>query len=178
MKKLMIAMAVAMLGVVANAAAVTWAMSAITDSPDNTKSAGWVGYYLDAGTYTAFEALAADQVAAYVSENALYSATTASNRGAIQLQVKSPATAFEAGDTMNGYLVLFDAASASDAKNFAYTGLKDGVIGAAGANLTLNYGTFAASTKGGWQTTAVPEPTSGLLMLLGMAGLALRRRRA
>ncbi|MBQ5531427.1 MAG: PEP-CTERM sorting domain-containing protein [Kiritimatiellae bacterium] len=24
----------------------------------------------------------------------------------------------------------------------------------------------------------VPEPTSGLLMLLGMAGLALRRRRA
>ena len=31
-------------------------------------------------------------------------------------------------------------------------------------------------TGGGWY--AVPEPTSGLLMLLGMAGLALRRRRA
>ena len=31
-------------------------------------------------------------------------------------------------------------------------------------------------TTGGWY--AVPEPTSGLLMLLGMAGLALRRRRA
>ena len=30
---------------------------------------------------------------------------------------------------------------------------------------------------GGWYA-AVPEPTSGLLMLLGMAGLALRRRRA
>ena len=29
-----------------------------------------------------------------------------------------------------------------------------------------------------WSTAAVPEPTSGLLMLLGMAGLALRRRRA
>jgi len=31
---------------------------------------------------------------------------------------------------------------------------------------------------GGNFTASVPEPTSGLLMLLGMAGLALRRRRA
>ena len=32
-------------------------------------------------------------------------------------------------------------------------------------------------TSGGY-TVAVPEPTSGLLMLVGLAGLALRRRRA
>ena len=42
-----------------------------------------------------------------------------------------------------------------------------------GGTLDATYGAFSAS---GWQS--VPEPTSGLLMLLGMAGLALKRKRA
>ena len=32
--------------------------------------------------------------------------------------------------------------------------------------------------SGNFQAAAVPEPTSGLLLLLGMAGLALRRKQA
>jgi hypothetical protein len=36
-------------------------------------------------------------------------------------------------------------------------------------------GSWSASS---WQAVAVPEPTSGLLLLLGMAGLALRRKQA
>ena len=42
--------------------------------------------------------------------------------------------------------------------------------------------TFASKTEmataSNWKTLAVPEPTSGLLMLVGLGALALRRKRA
>lgn len=54
----------------------------------------------------------------------------------------------------------------------------NGEIGMAFADVT--YGTlpyYENAAAQGW-TAAVPEPTSGLLLLLGVAGLALRRKQA
>ena len=52
----------------------------------------------------------------------------------------------------------------------------ESIIGMGETTYIQNMVYTAALTAGDW--SAVPEPTSGLLMLLGMAGLALRRKRA
>lgn len=46
------------------------------------------------------------------------------------------------------------------------------------ANLAKNLGGTGGTAITGWTSASVPEPTSGLLMLVGLAGLALRRKRA
>ena len=51
----------------------------------------------------------------------------------------------------------------------------------AATDVAFTYSMFsdANSQTGGWtKASAVPEPTSGLLLLLGIAGLALKRKRA
>ena len=58
-----------------------------------------------------------------------------------------------------------------------YTLVSDLDYTVAGMGTTI-FGAATGTTATAWSTAAVPEPTSGLLLLIGMAGLALRRKRA
>ena len=179
MKKLLMAAAIVGSAISLNAATVTWGLTGITDSASNAAKAGMAAYFMDASTYSAFTALEADKVAEYVTAKYTYSGETVlvSGRTGTSINISTASGNLSAGDTANGYIVLFDTATPADAAYFAYTATQSKTVPDTGSNITLAYGTFATGTSG-WQTTAVPEPTSGLLMLLGMAGLALRRRRA
>ena len=176
MKKLVLAAAIVCVAAISNAAALQWGLSGIQASPDVAAAdlAGSVAYFMDGADYAAFSELDGDKVGAFAAENALYSATVQAGRGGA-LGVTATSGTYNAGDTVSGFIVVFDNADSTAAKNYVATGVDTKTVPGSG---NLQFSKLYGTDTGAWQSTAVPEPTSGLLLLLGVAGLALKRKRA
>ena len=208
MKKLIIGAAIAMVGLATNAATANWTAGGTiiegdVQNWDGTYApSGWSVYFFDnAGAVTRGQmlvALTADNFATEMGSALTWSeAGVTVNHASIQdggafgangttmVGVKPQG---ETVETVSGYFVIFDAAS-YDKATYAYLS----------ADVTGTVNTFGTATMDpnnigeGWDTyldattyhtsnwtavNAVPEPTSGLLLLLGVAGLALKRKRA
>ena len=82
------------------------------------------------------------------------------------------------GDTVYGAIIYIYHDDTLD-KDFYIANIATGTVGSESGLTIGNLGTYffgqdTGTATGGWQV--VPEPTSGLLLLLGVAGLALRRK--
>ena len=189
MKKMMVAVAVAIIATVTNAASVNWTASNVyqgwTGGDASTKASGVVGYLFFADEISVADmtaALTGADGAKYTMAEALakgYSAQTSSSAGKYT-GAASPTdvpTAYH-NNTMSAYAVVFNAATAEGASYFYIMPESSKSIAATGSTAFAFGSQATASAQTGSWTAVVPEPTSGLLMLVGLAGLALRRRRA
>ena len=193
MKKLMIALAVAAVAVIGNAASVNWGAGTITEPGGATANKSVTGYLfvLTADQYSALNtaygtatgASAGEKMAntvwnAYGTKlDSAYATGTSSKKGALTLTDDSKE--YGAGDKAYAALI-YTYGTGDDLKYIGNIGTVEFEssmsVDVSGMSISL----FGDSTKGatGWTAAAVPEPTSGLLLLLGMAGLALKRKRA
>ena len=182
MKKLMMAVAIVCAAVAANAATYDWNASGNfywADTVEGTELTGSTIYVFDGNAgYTTASILSALGTSTDILDSALGSGTVDEYAGfsfsgtGISDDGNTPAT-------INAILVAVTA-DEKFATTMAYNPIEvsDAVI-ASGANVMPDWAVanLPADGAAGW-TSVAPEPTSGLLLLIGVAGLALRRRRA
>ena len=169
MKKLFVFFALALACAGANAASVDWQISGNAANVGN--KVFLVGALSDAWTSVADIAAASG---AFGSEG---TSGTIEKHGRVYYAngtLASDSVTKTSGDV---YVIIV---SGDDAKSYTYNKFDWKGFAYEGSDSSPGRYNYAANDliSGGTTVEFVPEPTSGLLMLVGLAGLALRRRRA
>ncbi len=194
MKQIMILAAVAITAIATQAASVSWTTDAFfTPGTDGafteTKTArGTVTGYLweiaDAATYAIYASDTSKIYAEFGKEGygALGAATASATSTSTRKVALDGTTDWAVGDTAYA-LVLYTYNDGTKDWYIANAAKYDGMDSLGVTVSSLNGykgGLIGEDPQGaaitGWSTAVVPEPTSGLLLLIGVAGLALRRK--
>ena len=184
MKKLIIAAVAAVVGLWVNAATVDWQVWVTGGTKVANAYDGFTAYLVTASAWDALASVSADTFSSdVVLDKATFNAgggkTTYTYKTLDASGAASPRSvslsSLSDGDTLKVYYVILNT---NEDPNKYYT-IADTLTGRAetGDAVTTANMSISQSTLSGGEWTAVPEPTSGLLLLLGMAGLALKRKR-
>ena len=175
MKKIMVLFAAVVIAAVTHAASFAWSTTALTSDMSDIVDGG--SYYLVAlGTDTDVSSFKVFDDGTYDFGSYAVVDSGAVVGGGAAGQVTGLT---ETANGSNYALIIVDAAKAYWGVDIeAVTGIvTDPPTDAVASFDNTGYGSMMY-TGTATVTAAIPEPTSGLLMLVGLAGLALRRRRA
>ena len=177
MKKLIMFAAVAVLACAGQAASVTWSASLAGQGATLNGNGAFVLAFAGSDYADIVKLVTVD------GSDTLQADLAAKALGSVVNIRNNRGNATAAGEVANSpstvFWMIFSDGSYDGGKGVTWTAAAD-VSGsfyeppASGTTFTLNTASFANSGT----IASVPEPTSGLLMLVGLAGLALRRRRA
>ena len=191
MKKIIIATAVAVAAALTQAASVSWSVSGLLGSDGNTLSSGAGYVFCTKGDYATTVAAvtadiaaltSADALKTYLNDNSLLALNGSVSGGEIGVSGVDLASSGVPASTSSVkiFAVVVDDDSFGEDTKYVVLGESSGKKTPAAS--TTNVAIFSISNSNSlvasnW-TAAAPEPTSGLLLLLGVAGLALKRKRA
>lgn len=179
MKKLLVSFAGVASSLVVNAATFSWSTTGSIYKPTDstTAVAGFTAYLFDTSTVSQSALVSALRGGGVITDyGALSSYNTAS-------AAKVATTSFTNDGDVNVFFaivqddyVYISKLVSGDAQEVGTTPLNFASQSTSSKNVFDS--TTVYSSAGWYGTAAAPEPTSGIMMLLGMAGLALRRKRA
>ena len=161
--------------VFAQAATVNWGVTNVKADGGASPTSGWavMAFYTDVGAGSgAIESAIASKTAASLAFESK-TLSVALGTGRVTAHDYDVTAITDTSKNYDFYYVVFNDTDATKATKYAIVSDTNKAY----SGMDGKYSSSANFSGATW-TEAVPEPTTGLLVLLGVAGLALRRRRA
>lgn len=177
MKKVIVFAIAAVIAIASQAATLNWSLSGVKDG-DGANMSGCVAYLFTTADTTSWSTpTTAEAVKSAIAGGTFTGAGAAASKatGTGGSASVTGLGSFGAGDSVSAFMVIFDGASIAEASNYIITDVKSVAWTSPTGSKSLAFTNVTAS--GTWTPTSdVPEPTSGLLLLVGGALVALRRK--